>query len=187
LLGVMVMVAAYVVLKYGGLKIRKKVLIPVAAGLLLVAVPATLVMANRSEEDLEMSSAGRMTYLKAGLRMGVKHPLLGVGFNGYPSNLHLYNTESLEEDQQMTAHNSWVLVFAETGLFGLILFTAAFWFCLKMAWSLYREKPELLLALVGYGVTMVFLSHSYLIYPYLLYALILCAYRLRKEDPAWAC
>ena len=48
------------------------------------------------------------------------------------------------------------------------------------------EKVEELRAIMGYGVTMVFLSHSYLIYPYLLYALVQDAgsFRIREEAVA---
>jgi O-antigen ligase len=139
-----------------------------------------IIISNRSSEDLEGSSAGRKTYLKAGIRMGFLNPIFGVGFNAFPESLQRYSTESLEESKQMTAHNSWVLAFAETGPIGLILFTATFVMTLMLAWQIYAAQPEFLLALVGYGVSIFFLSHTYLIYPYLLYALVHVANRLKK-------
>ena len=174
LLGVFAIVGVYVILRIG-----KKAILPVAIAAGLLAIPAMVVISNRSSEDLEGSSAGRKTYLKAGLRMGFENPVFGVGFNDYPVNLQRYSTESLEEDKQMTAHNSWVLVFAETGILGLLLFTAAFGVCVLFAWQLYPTQPEFLLALVGYGVSIFFLSHSYLIYPYLLYAIVHIAHSIK--------
>jgi len=174
MLGLFAMLAAYAILRYG-----KRVWLPLGAGMALLALPAMSVLSGRSSTDLEQSSAGRMTYLKAGLRMGIKNPVFGVGFNAYPVNLQNYNTESLDEGKQMTAHNSWVLVFAETGFFGLFLFSAAFFGCMLAAYRLYPTEPELLMSMTGYGVTMIFLSHSYLIYPYLLYALVQSAHRFR--------
>jgi len=81
-----------------------------------------------------------------------------------------YSTESLEESSKMTAHNSWILVFAELGIIGLLLFSGICFYCGFSAWKIYSTSPEFLLSLAGYGVTILFLSHSYLIYPYLLFA-----------------
>jgi len=175
LLGVMATLVLYVILRIG-----KKAIVPVIGLAVLLAIPAMILVSNRGSDDLEGSSAGRKTYLKAGLRMGTRNPILGVGFNAFPESLQTYSTESLEESNQMTAHNSWILVFAETGVPGLILFTLAFAICIRYSWQIYASQPEFLLALVGYGVSIFFLSHSYLIYPYLLYALVHIAHSLRK-------
>ncbi len=176
LLGIAMMVGAYFIIKIG-----RKAIVPVAAALVLLALPAMILISNRSDRDLEGSSESRKTYLKAGLRMGVTNPVLGVGFDAYPENLVRYSTEALEEGSQMTAHNSFVLVFAETGFPGLLLFLGAYAFCALLAWKVYRSYPEFLLAVLGYGVAMFFLSHSYLMYPYLLYALVHIAQTIRKD------
>ena len=178
LLGVAMMIGAYFVLKIG-----KKALVPVIACIVILAIPATVIVSNRSSDDLEGSSAGRKTYLKAGIRMGFKNPIFGVGFDAFPESLQQYSTESLEESTQMTAHNSFVLVFAETGFLGFLLFTSAYLYCAFLAWRVYATYPEFLLAVLGYGVAMFFLSHSYLIYPYLLYALVHIAQSIRKDPP----
>lgn len=154
------------------LRMGRRALAPLAALALLLAIPATIFVFNRHSDDLEGSNAGRKTYLKAGLRMGLKNPIFGVGFDAFPESLQTYSTESLEEAHQMTAHNSWVLVFAETGVIGLFLFCSMFFTSARSAWKNYSTSPEFLLSLAGYGITILFLSHSYLIYPYLLFALI---------------
>jgi O-antigen ligase len=179
LMGVFAIVGVYLLIRIG-----KRAIIPLAVAGCLLALPAMIVISNRSSEDLEGSSAGRKTYLKAGIRMGFLNPVFGVGFNAFPEMLQRYSTESLEESKQMTAHNSWVLVFAETGPMGLILFTASFIMCMMLAWQIYATEPEFLLALVGYGVSIFFLSHSYLIYPYLLYSLVHIANKLKKVQVA---
>ena len=177
LMAVAAIFAVWAVVKMG--KRAWPALITVGA---VFALMLAVSISSRSDTDLRNSSSGRMTYLKAGLRMGAKNPVFGVGFDAFGPNLQNYSTESLEEDPQMTAHNSWVLVFAETGVVGLALFMAAFWFSLKNAWSIRGKRPEFLLAIVGYGVAMTFLSHSYLIYPYLLYGLIGSACRLEARS-----
>jgi len=142
--------------------------IAVACGLL--AVGATSNMARESD-DLEGSREGRVTYFKAGLRMGLLNPV-GVGFDAFPQTLQRYSTESLEEGNLRTAHNSWVLVFAETGVIGLILFVTVFALSLRWAWEVFPNRPEFFLSMVGYGIAISFLSHSYLLYLYMLYGLV---------------
>lgn len=176
-LGVASMIALFFFLRMG-----RKAIVPLVIGGLLLAIPTTILVFNRRTEDLAGSSAGRKTFLKAGLRMGIKNPIFGVGYGAYPQSLQAYSTESLEESTQMTAHNSWVLVFAELGLIGLLLFTAVFLTSGFSAWKIYPTSPEYLLALGGYSVTIFFLSHSYLIYPSLLFALIEVARSLEAAE-----
>lgn len=177
LLGIAAMLAAYFIIRIG-----KKAVAPVLIVCTLLFVPAMVLISSRNSNDLESSSEGRKTYLKAGIRMGVKNPVFGVGFDAFPTSLQRYSTESLDESPNMTAHNSWILAFAETGPIGLLLFTGAFVLCAISAWRIYPQSPEFLLALIGYGMTMFFLSHSYLIYPYLLYALVEIARSFRKPE-----
>jgi O-antigen ligase len=151
---------------------------------MLAAVPVMLAAGGRSEDDLSASGSSRMTYIKTGLIMGAKNPVFGVGFSGYEENFERYATEMLHEWGNRTAHNSWILTFAETGLLGLLLFVTVFVTATFYAWRIYPSYPEFFLSIIAYGIAISFLSHSYLIYPYLLYGLISVAHRVRsKADP----
>jgi O-antigen ligase len=132
-------------------------------------------MGSRTSADLEGSTNSRKTYIIAGAWMGIKRPIFGVGFDGYAYSLSKYATGPLEEADAMTAHNSWILVFAENGLIGFILFVGIYVSSLKMSWQIKGTDPEYLLSLISYGIAITFLSHSYGIYLYLLYAIVAAA------------
>ncbi len=132
---------------------------------------------SRDASDLEISSSARFNYLIAGLGMLKAHPVFGVGIGNYPAFYELY-TPLFYEWGSRTAHSSWVLVMSEAGVAGLFLFAFLYFLALKEAWRLRIEGPEFLLSLVSYGVVMSFLSHTYILLPYLLFAYTLAAARV---------
>ena len=140
------------------------------------------------------SALGRIDAWYAGLHMFVAHPLLGVGVGNFTD----YN--------YLTAHNSWVLVLAETGFVGYTLWLAFISYGFWMMFSVLRHQPQLdaddelaaiawqqeqaiaftlLLCLCGMFAAAFFLSRSYIIVLYLLEAVVVGAYvgcRQRFED-----
>ncbi|MBW7937249.1 MAG: O-antigen ligase family protein [Flavobacteriales bacterium] len=63
---------------------------------------------------------------QAGLRMWADHPILGVGMGRYVENLATYGWDLIPPHRlQLTAHNMYIAVLAETGLVGLGIFLAA--------------------------------------------------------------
>ena len=154
----------------------------------LLAVMAIVPMAlyfgiHREEADLQGSSSMRFAYAEAGIRMVIHHPVFGVGLGNYPWLFERY-TDNFGEWGERTAHSSWVLALAETGFMGFFFFVALYISVLRRAWRVRKDMPELFLAMITYGVAMSFLSHTYLIPPYLLYALVLGAYRAFQATPA---
>lgn len=156
---------------YGVLKIKNKALTVFFIGSAFLVLGAYFQFSSRNADDLQESSASRFTYIKTGVVMGIKNPVLGVGFESYEENFERYATEILYEWGHRTAHNSWILAFAETGIIGLALFILLFSSSIQLSWEIFETAPEFLLSLIGYGITITFLSHTYLLYPYLLYAL----------------
>ena len=92
-----------------------------------------MLMPSRMQElDVDESSAfGRVDAWYEGLHMFMSHPLFGVGAGNFTD----YN--------ELTAHNSLVLVLAETGFFGYILWLAfvgyGFWMMLTIL--RFRSRP----------------------------------------------
>lgn len=150
----------------------KKYLLKVLAIGLISSVILFQLSLGRDASDLQESKTNRIGYWKAGAKMAVRHPVLGIGFDQYPKNFNLYGVEGLTEGTERTAHSSWVLVVAENGFPALFLLIAIFYYAFKSAWSCRLEKPELIVALCGYTICFSFLSHTYWLYPYLLLALI---------------
>ncbi|WP_285401695.1 O-antigen ligase family protein [Luteibacter sp. ME-Dv--P-043b] len=128
----------------------------------------------------EESAAGRVDAWYAGLEMFRDHPILGVGAGNFTE----YN--------ELTAHNSFVLVIAETGFVGFVLWLAfvgyGFWMMLTIvrhvrptgddaattaAWATERQMAlTLLLSLCGLFAAAFFLSRSYMIVMYLIAAMV---------------
>jgi O-antigen ligase len=134
----------------------------------------------KSRSDLEDSSTSRWTYVIAGMNMVRSHPFLGVGLGKYADEYEKY-TPSFDEYGKRTAHSTWVLVASETGLMGLMLLVFVYGTAFRSAWVVRRTAPEYLVVMLSYGVCMTFLSHTYLILPYMVCALSLVAARVERK------
>ncbi len=155
-----------------------------------------LVSMRMQQLDAEESSAfGRVDAWYEGLQMLRTHPLLGVGVGNFTD----YNV--------LTAHNSFVLVLAETGVLGYSLWLAfigyGFWMMLTVMrrpfvpaegdagdaegeWSQERRMAlTLFLSQCGMFACAFFLSRSYTIVLYLFIAVVVGYYvGLRRRCPA---
>ncbi|MEY4065608.1 MAG: hypothetical protein RIR26_1816 [Pseudomonadota bacterium] len=142
-----------------------------ALGIALAAIMASSLM-GRKADDLDASTESRMNYYVTGLRMALYSPIWGQGFGRYPYEFEKYTTVILHEWGLRTAHSSWILVLSETGLVGLLLFASIHVRIWKICWSLRRDRPSLLLSFVGYSLATLFLSHAWLMFPWVLFAII---------------
>lgn len=140
---------------------------------------------GRHADDLEASTESRMNYYVTGVYMLLNSPVWGQGFGRYPYEFERFSPIILHEWGLRTAHSSWVLVFAETGLVGLLLFCWINYTIGADCWQLRKSSPGPLLAFTGYSLTIVFLSHSWLMFPWILFSLIdlHCKYSRREIEP----
>jgi putative inorganic carbon (HCO3(-)) transporter len=163
----------------------------VTAALLGSAVLVGMLLLPSRLQDLspgEESASGRVDAWYEGFQMFISHPLFGVGAGNFTD----YNF--------LTAHNSFVLVLAETGFFGFILWLGFVGYCFGMTLAVLRYKPDLadaqaaatwgseraiattlLLSLSGCIGAAFFLSRSYAIVLYLLAALVVAAYTNARQ------
>lgn len=100
----------------------------VAGALGSMAVGVLLALPSRFNEiDVEEASAqGRVDSWYEGVQMFIGHPIFGVGPDMY-SDYH-----------PLTAHNSFVLVMAETGIIGYTLWLAFVIYAFRMMWAASR-------------------------------------------------
>jgi putative inorganic carbon (HCO3(-)) transporter len=101
-----------------------------------LALVALMALPSRMQEmDVsEASAMGRVESWYEGLQMFRQHPLLGVGADLY------------SDHYRLTAHNSFVLVLAETGIIGFTLWLAFVGTCFRMMYVALRSPPEYVLA-----------------------------------------
>lgn len=158
----------------------------VAAGgmLAMSALPSRMQELDASES----SAAGRIDAWYEGMQMFVSHPLLGVG----PGNFTEYN--------YLTAHNSFVLVLAETGFIGFTIWLAFVIYGFRMMYVFEKVQPDLpdatlaaaweedrvvgrvlFLSLCGFFTAAFFLSRSYIPVLYFLAAVVVGEYTNARE------
>lgn len=154
---------------YALLRIKRKSLAVAAIlGILVVGQAATMAF-SRGAGDLEGSSASRKSFWISGMRMALYNPAFGVGYGQFPSNFETYALEIVGEYGKRSAHSAWILALAEGGAIGLVLFAGLYIVGgvlggLRVA----REDPSLLYAITAYGTSITFLSHTYMMFPFLL-------------------
>lgn len=183
------MLFLYGVLRYGALK--SFIVLPILAVPLLVLGPSRMSNMSANEESAE----GRVEAWYAGVQMLILRPLFGVG-KGMFADRH-----------GLTAHNSFVLAFAELGMIGYFFWLSNVfisWLMLQRIvftpsaagataeesaqWELIRENARTLwYGYVGGLVSAFFLSRSYVVILYLHIALIVAIYQLaRAQRPDFA-
>lgn len=189
LLAMVALVGAYIWKRHG---VIAATLLGGAGLMALMALPSRL-----QELDVSESSAlGRVDAWYEGLQMFLANPLLGVGTNNFV------------EYHYLTAHNSFILVLAETGFVGYLVWIAFVGYCFRMllaalrpgagpdpeqaapealaAWAVDRRLAAvLLLSLFGFFAAAFFLSRSYVLLLYLLAAAAVGHYvGMKRRYPA---
>jgi len=150
-------------------RIAKNVLLlslSVGTVLLLVAVFFPPVVARLFSFSLGESLSERASLAKSALSMILSHPLFGVGPNNFISSLPTFSKNSFV---LQPVHNIYLLITAELGISGLILFCGFLWSIIKrfyMAWrkSLIGERNRLLpLGLALFAILFLgFFDHYFL-------------------------
>jgi len=139
----------------------------------ILGLAAKSLAGGRSFSSDEESAGGRIDAWSEGLTMLFGHPFFGVGYGKFTDH-HNY-----------TAHNTFVLCFAELGLIGYFVWIAVLVWSFKGLNQAVRILPpqaqesrwaELLrTSLIGFLVCAFFLSRTYVPNLYILLALCLCA------------
>ncbi|MES2802063.1 MAG: O-antigen ligase family protein [Bdellovibrionota bacterium] len=168
-ISIMLMGMAFVVYQF---RHRRSMLIKLGILAVVGFVGLSQLSLGRESSDLDESRMNRLGYWKAGIAMAVRHPVLGVGYTEFAKKFTHYGVADFTEGTHRTAHSSWILLVSEAGFPALILMLVLMYQAAVRAWNLFPQAPELLLMVVGYGVCMTFLSHTYILYPYILLGLI---------------
>lgn len=151
----------------------------------MLASVGVMSLIKRDAADVEGSTSNRKIYWGAALNMGVRNPLFGVGYNGFPLNLLTYTDGHVgTEGKYKTAHSTWLLALAETGIVGFVFYMGIWFFSFRSAWSMRYEHPEFLLGMISYGTAITFLSHTYMLYPYILLGLTVASgqFYIKNEE-----
>jgi hypothetical protein len=173
---------------FGVARAKDKKLAAIAAVFCAVVVLASssLLTFARDADDLEGSKNSRISFILAGINMGLRNPILGIGHDNFGKNWDAYAIGQTFESGQRSGHSSWLIAFAENGFPGLLILIALYVTTFRRALLVRARHPELVFAMMAYGVAMTFLNHVYTIYPYLLFAMTLAAFRIMQRPEATA-
>ncbi len=181
---------------------NKIVLAVVLVGFLLTAVALSGMNeresgGNMGLGELDDSAQHRLDAWKAGLRMVVRNPISGVGYNRFIDNVSDYATVPL---RPMAPHNTFIQLVSEIGVIGGTAFFVMFFLSFKIAYLMRRkrkvedeERPRTLWHVMtmslfpgmsAYFTAACFLSSAWLDSTYVLLALAAICYNLvdLKED-----
>jgi len=177
LVGLLAYLTSYVWIRFGWKR---------AIWLLLLMLPAGLFAMGsfRAIDASEDSAYGRVEAWYTGFQMLKYHPIVGVGKGGFM------------EHHFRTAHNSFVLILAELGMIGYLLWSMAILLSLWMAFALMKAGRDdklverfpamkreselaeaLMFSLICYCATAFFLSRSYIIFLYIFMGLIVAQFQ----------
>jgi putative inorganic carbon (HCO3(-)) transporter len=205
IIGLCALLAALVAFRY--LRLRYVALV-ILAGVIVLAITdpmlirrvQTLGGESRNPRVVDVSILERRTFFLGGLHIFLDHPLLGVGFGQSPKYVPRYGRMYgyMLPFKNAATHNMYLQILAETGLVGLAAFLLMLWavvrpmFALRKYWA--QSHPEyvhtltsLMLGLLLFLVTSIFLHLSFARYLYLLLGLCGAAtaiYTPRAEAPA---
>lgn len=178
------MLFVYGILRYG--VVKSVIVLPILAAPLLVFGPSR--MSDMSAD--EASAEGRIEAWYEGVQLLMMRPLFGVGKGQFA------------EHHGLTAHNSFVLAFAELGLIGYFFWLSNIfisWLMLQRMvltpaaagaspeeasqWEIVREQARALwYGYTGGLVAAFFLSRSYVIILYIHIALIVALYQIARAQ-----
>ncbi len=122
-------VSVLVGLRFGWIKKGRLALLGVAGGVLALAVMGTVVK-RVTGNDLG-SAESRVPLMELAWRIIRDHPYLGVGGNNFAVVIPRYGDPEYGGVWLYIVHNAYMLVWAETGPFGLVILV---WYLLETVW-----------------------------------------------------
>lgn len=138
---------------------------------LLLAIPSSplrrLIQPTRSDSE---SSGHRLSTWRMGVRMALDNPLTGVGVGNFKASAPDYRLPDEEVDREYIAHNTYLQIWAEMGVPGLVAFLGILWGTLRTARRVRRRTKSLKrsltrevafgieLGLLGFAVAIFFVS-----------------------------
>lgn len=143
----------FVTWRRGWLSARIPFCLSVALALLLIIFHSSV--STRILGDDRGSAEARVTMIKSALNVIRDNPAIGVGLNNYVFTLDRY---AKSQDWAYAVHNTYLLVWSETGIGGLIAFLWFLTSSLHRGWLCWKSDDRLLSSL-ALGFTVGLLAH----------------------------
>jgi O-antigen ligase len=127
----------------------------------VVSLPLYSRIATRLTSDDAGAAASRLPLNGIALRMIVAHPILGVGANNFAARLPEYVTTYNVGDYLAVVHNTYLLIWSETGIAALLAFLAFLSINMRNAWRCSCSPDRFIspIALAILGANVGFMIH----------------------------
>lgn len=142
---------------------RRRGRVPLAAPFLLgvcvtaLSLTAYQTIAERLTADDHGSAYVRVPLMMTALEIIGDHPILGVGANNYTAALERYRP-TFTGDWLYTVHNQYLLIWAETGIGGLVAFVSFLIVTLRRGWQQWK-RADAFLSPIALGFTAALIGH----------------------------
>jgi putative inorganic carbon (HCO3(-)) transporter len=125
---------------------RSSLKVPIAILLILamIYVPFHSLISARMLGDDKGSAESRIPLNKLAFRMIGDNPLLGVGANNFTVAMPRYLTSEFRSEFLYTVHNTYLLIWTEVGIAGLLAYLAFLLGTLRKGWQCWRFADPLL-------------------------------------------
>jgi len=107
------------------------------------------------------SVSERVLYAQTAIAMIRQHPLLGVGYHNFVEAMDEYAPQKLAAYQHQPVHNVYLLIAAETGVLGLLVFLCFIFYILYVAWQGRESLLTTALAAAFVGILFIGLFDHY--------------------------
>lgn len=134
--------------------------VPLAFLLVIVLLAALFqdVLAARLLGDDRGSARGRIPLMQLAIRVIRDNPLLGVGANNFAVTIRQYATPEFSKEWLYVVHNEYLLVWAETGIGGLVTLMAFLLATITQGWRGWMVCDRIL-APLALGLTAALFGH----------------------------
>ncbi|MFC2169332.1 O-antigen ligase family protein [Acidobacteriota bacterium] len=138
--------------------------LPIKVPLIIAAIAIVLFfvgherIVDRISKDDYGAVYARIPLMKLALRIINENPFLGVGANNFSIVMHDYISLQLRGLWLYSVHNKYLLVWAETGIGGLLAFIGFLLITIRTGWKCWKTQDPLL-APIGLGLMAAILGH----------------------------
>jgi putative inorganic carbon (hco3(-)) transporter len=112
--------------------------------LAMIYLPFHNLISARMFGDDKGSAESRIPLDKLAFRIIEDHPLLGIGANNFTVVMDHYLTSEFRSEWLYTVHNTYLLIWTESGIFGLLAYLAFLIGTLRMGWQCWNFGDPLL-------------------------------------------
>ena len=173
--------AMFLVWFFINLKTTKQMVTTVIVGTCILL--GLVLSVDRGSSDISESTNNRITYWKAGAKMGTKYPILGVGYSNFQLRLFEFTDGHVgSEGRYKTVHSNWLLPYAETGVLGFAFYMGIWITCFFYSWQMRHVHPEFIMGITSYGVAITFLTHTYMLYPWILLGVVTASMKFYRKE-----